>query len=83
MMLYKTSSTTPEIRDRIPNGTNHFDVCEDCQNENYENYMDVRYYSRYRRALCDACVDARDGWRWPNKKDFSHKQVMYNGVSTA
>ena len=68
--IYKTSSIIPEYRDKIPNCTK-FDLCEDCNNENYEDYMNIKYYIRYKLALCDACIDCRDGHKWRNKKDYS------------
>lgn len=64
---YKTSSILPELRDKIPNGTRQFDRCEDCDNCNYDDHMNIKFYSRYRLALCDCCVDARDGHKWRNK----------------
>ena len=74
MTIYNTASITPELRDMIPNGTHQFDRCEDCDNRNYEAYMGIKYYLRYKRALCDAYVDCRDGLKWRDKKDYSQQQ---------
>lgn len=74
MPIYSTASITPEIRDKIPNGMHQFDICEDCKNANYEQYMNIKFYSRYKLALCDACVDARDGLKWRNKTNYSQQQ---------
>jgi len=69
--IYKTNSILPEYRDKIPNATGQFDRCEDCNNVNYEDYMNIKYYSRYKVVLCDCCVDNRDGHKWKNKNDYS------------
>ena len=73
MAVYNTKSIKPEHRDLIPNYT-QFNLCEDCNNRNYEPYMNIRFYSRYKLALCDCCVDCRDGLKWRNKRDFSHRR---------
>jgi len=74
MTVYNTKSIKPEHRDLIPNYT-QFNLCEDCLGINTESQMTIRFYSRYKLALCDACVDCRDGLKWHNKRDFSHRQV--------
>lgn len=76
MTTYRTSSIKPDHRDKIPNGLYQFDVCEDCNNRNYEPYMKIRYAKRYKRALCDACLDCRDGLQWKNKNNYSNPGLI-------
>ena len=74
--IYQTISITHEIRSKIPNGA-HFDVCEDCGNKNCEaEIMEIVYYTRYKKALCDCCVDCRDGWQWEGKKDYAIESFL-------
>jgi hypothetical protein len=73
-IVYRTASIKPEMREHIPNATHQFDVCEDCGNANYDVYTNLKFYSRYKLVLCDACVDCRDGHKWRNKADYSHRR---------
>lgn len=72
--IFRTSSITADMREHIPNATHQFNVCEDCGNANYDDYMNIKFYSRYKLALCDACVDCRNGHKWSNKADHSHRR---------
>lgn len=61
--IYKTSTITEAIREKIPPRVN-FDVCEDCGYNWFYGYKTVRFYPRHKRALCDQCVDRHDGHPW-------------------
>ena len=65
--MYNTDSITSETRKNIPNGTN-FNKCEKC-GYRPRGYIrkSVRFYVRYKTALCDECVDANDGIPWKEK----------------
>lgn len=63
--MYKTSTITPELRDKIYNGA-EFDKCERCKLnaltcEEKDKWKNIRFYKRYNKVLCDECVDKLDG----------------------
>ena len=78
-VVFDITSLSSDIRAELPNGVK-FNVCEDCNNENYEEFMNIKFYVRYRLALCDACVDCRDGLKWAGKKDYSVRLRKLAGV---
>lgn len=71
----RTSEITDSLRDKIPNRLK-FDVCEDCGNKLYEpSHTTIRWRAKHKLALCDACVDCRDGNKWRGVKDYSHTKA--------
>lgn len=64
--MYYTKLITPEIREKIPNGTGDFDICERCgfdknKCEEKDNWKGVVFRKRFNMVLCDECTDRRDG----------------------
>ncbi len=74
-IFYRTASITDDIRSRIPNRA-EFDRCEDCANKLYNPSigMSIRWRAKYQLALCDVCVDCRDGHKWQGVPDYSHNK---------
>ncbi len=72
--ICRTSEITDAIRNRIPNRL-EFDCCEDCGNKLFNPlHMNIRWRVKYKLALCDACVDCRDGLKWIGVPDYSQGQ---------
>lgn len=65
--VYRTDSITDELRSKIPTGI-YFDKCEKCGCVNWvlgnQSNKNVCFYERYNLALCDECVDGKDGRSW-------------------
>jgi hypothetical protein len=69
---YELEDLTEEIREYLcsfPKGRPLlFSKCERCGYENESGDKgSVRLYQRYKKTLCDACVDSLDGCRWRNQ----------------
>lgn len=59
--MYKTKSLKNEYRTETLNGES-FDKCEHCGvDESKIDCYGIKYYHRYRKVLCDRCVDNKDG----------------------
>jgi len=89
---YSTKILTEEQRKKAENNAFngaavamniHFDECEDCKNQNIISHgMEVRFYPWHKRALCDACIDHRDGFSWRKgrvglEEGYENKKINY------
>jgi len=74
-IIYRTETLTEELRDKF-NGrivNLYFSTCEHCKayHKKIDRGIAIRYYWRYRKALCDRCVDNFDGITpWSDRLSF-------------
>ena len=67
LTTYRTKSITDNNRPNIPTGS-PFDECEECgcitHRLDGKSNKSVRFYERHKQALCDECVDRKNGQPW-------------------
>lgn len=62
MKYYNIESFSEKYRIKKLNGFGQFNKCECCSYENdFRNAICIKYYDRYKKILCDRCVDNKDG----------------------
>lgn len=74
MKLYNTKMMPGQLRSEDINGIGGFTECEHCGYEDEVNsIVCIRYYERYKKILCDRCVDNFDGITpWSDKLALEH-----------
>lgn len=71
--LLDTKEFTDKYRVEKCNGIRQFNKCEYCGYETKEgDGIGIVYYHRYKKVLCDRCVDNKDGLTvWSDKRAAS------------
>ena len=74
--LYNTETFEERFRNKKFNRFGDFNKCECCGYEyKPKDVVSIKYYDRYKKILCDRCVDNKDGATvWSDK--FAKEQGL-------